>query len=519
MATSIDRAVSPVAKRTLDERTITLVQRSWSRVLPIADAAATMFYQRLFELDPSVRALFRSDMRAQKQKLMQTLGVAVGGLRKPAALLPVLEDLGRRHVGYMVRPHHYDLVGQSLLWALREGLGEEVFTAEVEAAWTRVYGFVASVMKDAGGARTSEDVDANEETLPSQSATDTLDPNELESVNTRPDTDLVILSEIPGRSSRASMSRPPLRASSPSLTPAPGRASSPSLTPPPPSSIGERLPLASDGPIDAHTIHLVQTSWARVLPISDAAAALFYDRLFELDPSLRALFKNDMRAQKKKLMQTLGVAVDGLRTPNKLVPVLEALGARHASYMVRAHHYDLVGQSLLWALHEGMGDDFTPEIEAAWTKVYGFVAKVMKDAAGYGAEAPAAPSTPPTNERPHDSGRRGADALPRPSTPPPGERLVAPAPAPAARTSEIQRGSAPSGHRTPVDLQVTVTAPPAGGVASALLLSVTCGTLVVAVTTGLLLVGGADAALFGVPVAAMSLTVVAFLAGYFWGKR
>jgi hemoglobin-like flavoprotein len=138
---------------------------------------------------------------------------------------------------------------------------------------------------------------------------------------------------------------------------------------------------ADNGPVSKHTIRLVQSSWAKVFPISDAAATLFYDRLFEMEPSLRSMFKPDMREQKKKLMQTLSVAVDGLNNLPRLVPVLKDLGARHAGYMVQEHHYDLVGEALLWTLREGLGDDFTDEVELAWTEVYTLVADVMKGAA------------------------------------------------------------------------------------------------------------------------------------------
>jgi hemoglobin-like flavoprotein len=149
------------------------------------------------------------------------------------------------------------------------------------------------------------------------------------------------------------------------------------------------------GPLSARSIELVQRSWAQVMPISDAAAGLFYDRLFEMDPSVRPLFKSDMAQQKKKLMQTLAVAVDGLTNLPRLVPVLEQLGVRHAGYMVQDHHYGLVGEALLWTLREGLGDGFNQETELAWREVYGLVASVMKKAAASGAAAKPSVSPPP----------------------------------------------------------------------------------------------------------------------------
>src|SRR6185369_3640916 len=96
---------------------------------------------------------------------------------------------------------------------------------------------------------------------------------------------------------------------------------------------------------------------------------------------LRSMFKSDLASQKKKLMQTLGVAVDGLNSLDKLVPVLQALGVRHAGYMVQDAHYDTVGEALIWTLGEGLGDAFTADAQAAWRAVYRLVATVMKEAA------------------------------------------------------------------------------------------------------------------------------------------
>jgi len=135
---------------------------------------------------------------------------------------------------------------------------------------------------------------------------------------------------------------------------------------------------------------LVQESWILVEPIAETAAALFYGRLFELDPSLRPLFRGDMREQEKKLMQTLTVVVRGLDRLDQLVPAVEALGRRHAGYGVRDEHYDTVAAALLWTLGEGLGDAFTPVVKAAWTEAYTLLATVMQRAT---AGEPALPRT------------------------------------------------------------------------------------------------------------------------------
>ena len=126
---------------------------------------------------------------------------------------------------------------------------------------------------------------------------------------------------------------------------------------------------------------LVQQSFAKVLPIKEQAAELFYGRLFELDPSLRPMFKGDMKRQGAMLMSVLAMAVNGLDRLHAIVPAVEALGRRHVGYGVRDEHYETVGAALLWTLEKGLGTAFTPETRAAWAACYGLLAGVMKDAA------------------------------------------------------------------------------------------------------------------------------------------
>jgi hemoglobin-like flavoprotein len=128
-------------------------------------------------------------------------------------------------------------------------------------------------------------------------------------------------------------------------------------------------------------IELVQKTFAVIAPIADDAAALFYRRLFEIDPSLRPMFKDDMSGQRKKLMHMLTAAVKGLPRLDRLVPVVEDLGRRHARYGVTDEHYATVGNALIWTLEKGLGSAFTPEVKDAWVTVYGVLASTMKHAA------------------------------------------------------------------------------------------------------------------------------------------
>jgi len=125
-------------------------------------------------------------------------------------------------------------------------------------------------------------------------------------------------------------------------------------------------------------IEIVQRDWRKVERIADTAATLLYDRLFALDPSVRALFKNDLGEQKVKLIRMIGAAIHGLGDPELLMPILRHLGQKHERLGVRDEHYAIVGDALMATLRQGLGDEFGPASEAAWTRVYGVLAQAMK---------------------------------------------------------------------------------------------------------------------------------------------
>jgi hemoglobin-like flavoprotein len=127
---------------------IKLVRADMQRVKTIAPLAASLFYDRLFALDPSLRRLFRGDMAQQGERLMQMIGAAVGLLDRPHALLPVLRSLGARHAGYGVREAHYATVGAALLGTLQQAFGD-AFDAEHRAAWAAMYGLASGTMMEA----------------------------------------------------------------------------------------------------------------------------------------------------------------------------------------------------------------------------------------------------------------------------------------------------------------------------------------------------------------------------------
>ena len=128
-------------------------------------------------------------------------------------------------------------------------------------------------------------------------------------------------------------------------------------------------------------VQLVQNSWEQVVPIADDAAELFYGRLFELDPSLKPLFKGDMKEQGRKLMKIITMVVRGLQKFDQLKLHVWQLGRRHTAYGVKKSHYQTVATALLWTLEQGLGAAFTPQVKVAWVEAYTIIAGVMQNGA------------------------------------------------------------------------------------------------------------------------------------------
>ena len=134
--------------------------------------------------------------------------------------------------------------------------------------------------------------------------------------------------------------------------------------------------------ITRHECRLVQASFAELDPIADEVAAAFYRRLFELNPSLAPLFKNDMAAQGMKFMEKLAVAVMGLEDLDSIAPLVQTLGRAHAGYGVQTTHYETAREALLWALENRLGAAFNSELRSAWTAAYDTIATAMIRATG-----------------------------------------------------------------------------------------------------------------------------------------
>jgi hemoglobin-like flavoprotein len=131
----------------------------------------------------------------------------------------------------------------------------------------------------------------------------------------------------------------------------------------------------------AEDVDLLRASFAQLAPREREAAAMFYDRLFEIAPPLRRMFASDMELQGTKLMSMLGAIVARIHDLEALAPMVEDLARRHVQYGVQAEHYDVLGRALLWMLGTALGPRFTPEAEAAWSRAYAALAQVMQQAA------------------------------------------------------------------------------------------------------------------------------------------
>ena len=152
LATTMKEAAAkvppPAEEPPVTAKQVELVQATWAKCVPIAETAADLFYGKLFELDPELKPLFKTDIKEQGAKLMQMINTAVNGLTNLEAIVPAVQDLGKRHVDYGVKASHYGTVAEALLWTLGQGLGDD-FTDEVKEAWTAVYGVLAKVMLEA----------------------------------------------------------------------------------------------------------------------------------------------------------------------------------------------------------------------------------------------------------------------------------------------------------------------------------------------------------------------------------
>src|SRR4028119_749835 len=299
---------------------VELLEQSFDKIKPRADEFAASFYENLFKLYPEVIPLFaNTDMAKQQKKLLNSLVLVVENLRSPEALEPVLNSLGGRHVSYGAIANSYPAVGQALLMTFEEYLQED-WTIEVKQAWIDAYGAITALMlKGAGVETTPEEVQLETEIIPDKQVSIAAN-HQLESVP-------------------------------------------------------EKEPKLA--------VEVLESSFEKIKPSADEFAATFYENLFIAHPEFQPLFANvELEKQQKKLINALVLVVENLRSPEALVPVLNALGGRHIGYGVIPQYYEPVGEALLTTFEQYLEPDWTPEVKQAWTDAYGVITGLMLKGAG-----------------------------------------------------------------------------------------------------------------------------------------
>ncbi|MCC3528435.1 MAG: pentapeptide repeat-containing protein [Microcoleus sp. PH2017_22_RUC_O_B] len=299
---------------------VELLEQSFEKIKPHADEFAASFYEKLFTTHPELKPLFATtDMANQQKKLINALVLVVENIRSPEALEPVLNALGGRHIGYGVIPKYYSRVGDALLSAIEQYLQQD-WTPEVKLAWTDAYRAITGwMLKGAGVVSTPEKVQLETESIPDKKVTIAANHK---------------LETVPAKEQR----------------------------------------LAVD---------VLESSFEKIKPRADELVASFYKNLFIAHAEFKPLFANfDLEKQQKKLINALVLVVENLRSPEALVPVLNALGGRQIGYGVIPKYYGPVGDALLMAFEQHLQEDWTPEVKLAWTDAYRAITGLILKGAG-----------------------------------------------------------------------------------------------------------------------------------------
>jgi len=323
-----DEEIGDRAKEPLSEQEIVMVETTWKKAAGLGvETVGVILFKHIFTLapdaiglfsfkkEPNVRTYGTPGLKAHGVKVVSTVGAAVDSIRNVPALVPVLQELAMKHVGYGVQPAHFDIVGKALMLTFKDGLGRE-FTNPVQVAWKKVWGTVSSAMIAVMSVELAKQTKTVEE------------PKKVDA-------------------------------------------------------------LATQAPISDCEVHLVQESWAKIVVLGneDLGIALFRHIFMEAPEALQLFpFKDDwknlyesprLKAHAAKVIATVGTAVAGLNKLDALVPVLKELGLKHVGYGIQPAHYDVVGKALIATLTESLDRAFTPDVHAAWTKVYGIVSTTM----------------------------------------------------------------------------------------------------------------------------------------------
>ncbi|CAK0893045.1 unnamed protein product, partial [Prorocentrum cordatum] len=303
------------ATAVLTEEQVSVIETTWKQAAALgAETVGVLLFKQIFDIAPQALQLFAfkdepnlydsPKLKGHGVKVVTTVDAVVNSVRDLEALKPTLQDLGLRHVGYGVLPPHYDVVGQALLRTLKLGL-KDAFTKEVEAAWTKLWAFVAKWC----------------------------------TAGNYPEQD-----------------------------------------------IGGVTPKKATAVLTEEQVSVIETTWKQAAALgAETVGVLLFKQIFDIAPQALQLFafKDEpnlydspkLKGHGVKVVTTVDAVVSGVRDLEALKPTLQDLGLRHVGYGVLPPHYDVVGQALLRTLKLGLKDAFTKEVEAAWTKLWAFVAK------------------------------------------------------------------------------------------------------------------------------------------------
>ncbi|MBP5973515.1 pentapeptide repeat-containing protein [Brasilonema sp. CT11] len=302
---------------------IELLEQSFERIKPRASDFVATFYENLFTTQPEVKPLFaKIDMATQHKKLFNTLVLVVENLRNPEALGDVLNALGARHVGYGAIPKYYGAFIKALLLTFEQFLQQD-WTPEVKKAWQDAFGVMTALMLKGASEQASSHV-SKEVQLEIQAI-----PNKQ-------------VATVPATNSR------------------------------------QKLEDFADSQLKQLPVELLESSFHKIKPRTSEFVASFYENLFTSHPEVKPLFaKVDMATQHKKLLQALVLVVENLRDPEALGDVLNALGARHVGYGAIPKYYGAVSKALLSSFEQYLQQDWTPEVNKAWTDAFRAINALM----------------------------------------------------------------------------------------------------------------------------------------------
>jgi hemoglobin-like flavoprotein len=337
-----------------------LLKECWPTVLENKDTVINQFYDHLFEENPVVKPLFEGiHMETQKRMLASVLNTLVNGLDDVGAIVPKLQKLGQRHVGYGATPEYYGAVGGSLVYALQKQLQDSHWCDELADAWVKVYQLVVKVMLSA---------EKSERTF--AKAVDALGGIQ-EGVEM---TQAAFVAYAMARGLSAEEANATFEAADENKD---GTLQA--------EEVEKALQLSIQHYVASSNFEehrqALKGCWPKVLEDKDTVIDNFYNHLFEQNPGVVPLFEGiHMETQKRMLGSILNTLVNGLDDVGAIVPKLQKLGQRHVGYGAKPEYYGAVGGSLIHALQTQLSDTWDDQLANAWVSVYGLVVKVMLSA-------------------------------------------------------------------------------------------------------------------------------------------